>query len=115
MLPDMEKKRKLMKILGDDMADYLAQSSPAAPDFQPQGLYFPVGGTRNDGILQILCPQAGQLSLTLGVYRRGTDRMYTHYLCSAAPEEVIAYLREPANRETWLTLLESLSARADED
>jgi len=53
--------------------------------------------------------------LQLGVYRKGSNRLYSNFMPAAAAEEMIRYLRDPASHAQWLEQIAQLSDRVDDD
>ena len=55
------------------------------------------------------------MRLQLGVYRKGSNRLYSNFMPAAAAEEMIRYLRDPASHAQWLEQIAQLSDRVDDD
>ena len=71
-----------------------------------------ISGVDNQGILEL--SKRGEWLVTIGVYRRGTDKLYSHYLCQGDKDKVLAYLRDESSREELYNSLQELSDRIDQ-
>lgn len=109
-----EKKRKLMAVLGNALAEHLEKNGPVTAAFTPFWVRFPVSGTKNEGMMQLTYKAPGELRLQLGVYRKGSNRLYSNYLPDAAAEEMIRCLRDPATHRVWLEQIAHLSDSVDD-
>lgn len=109
-----EKKQNLVKVLGNALADHLEEKSPITAAFTPYCVQFPVIDTKNEGRLQLTYQAPDKIRPQLGVYRRGTDRLYSNFMPAAAPEEMIRWLRDPATHQQWLEQIQHLSDRVDD-
>ena len=108
------KKRNLVKVVGDALAEHLEQNGPVTAVFAPFAVKFPVIATENEAILRLAYKAPGQVSLQLGVYRKGTDRLYSNFMSAATSEEMIRCLRDPETQTEWLEQIEHLSKKADD-
>lgn len=109
-----EKKQHLVKVLGNDLADRLEKNRPITAAFTPYCVQFPVIDTKNEGRLLLTYQAPDQVRLQLCVYRKGTNRQYSHFLPASAGEEMIRYLRDPASHQTWLEQIQHLSDCVDD-
>lgn len=109
-----EKKQNLVKVLGNALAERLEKNCPITAAFTPYCVQFPVIGTKNEGRLQLTYKDPGQVLLQLGVYRKGTNRLYSHFLPASTGEEMIRYLRDPASHQDWLEQIRQLSDSVDD-
>ena len=113
-----EKQCKLMEALGDYIARYVEKNSPVTCGFQPYGLSIEVCGTENLAMLRVARdaaqPDSLQLRLQLGVFRRGTDRLYSNFMPAADAQETVRILRDPATHVRWLEQINRLSASVDD-
>lgn len=114
MAMDEMKMQELMETVGEVMAEYIEANVPPSAVFKTQGFRFDVYGTRNEGILQVSYKGPGECSLRLGVYRAGTDRLFSNFLPSGSNEELVRYLKDPASHAEWLKLVKGLSDKADD-
>ena len=109
-----EKKQNLVQVLGNALAEHLEKNSPVTAAFTPFYVQFPVINTQNEGRLQLTYQGPGLVRLQLGVYRKGTNRLYSHFMSSSTTEEMIRYLRNPASHEAWLDQIGHLSDSVDD-
>ena len=109
-----EKKRNLVNMLGNALAEHLEKKSPVTAAFTPFYVQFPVIDTENMGRLQLTYNAPGEVRLQLGIYRNGTDRLYSNFMPAKCAEEMIRYLRDPATHQEWLEQIEHLSEKVDD-
>jgi len=109
-----EKKQNLVNVLGNALAERLAENSPVTAAFTPFCVQFPVIGTNNAGRLQLTYQAPGKVRLQLLVHRNGTDRLYSNFMPAATAEEMIRYLRDPASHQEWLEQIAHLSEKVDD-
>ena len=109
-----EKKQNLVKVLGNALAEHLEQNGPVTTTFKPFYVQFPVIDTNNEGRMQLTYSAPGQVRLQLGIYRKGTDRLYSNFMPARTAEEMIRYLRDPAAHQEWLEQIAHLSEKVDE-
>lgn len=109
-----EKKQNLVTVLGNALAEHLEKNGPVTAAFAPFWVRFPVIDTENDGMMKLTYNAPGNVRLQLGVYRKGTDRLYSHFMPAAPAEEMIRYLRDPASHREWLEQITQLSESVDD-
>ena len=108
-MTNAEKQCKVAEALGGYLAEHLEKNSPVTIAFQPCGLRFDVYGTENEGMMKLTYKAPGKVGLQLGIYRKGTDRLYSNFFPSATAEEMVRYLRNPASHQEWLEQIKHLS------
>ena len=113
-MTNVEKQKKVAEGMGDYLAQHIQKNLPITIGFKPYGLNFDVYGTKNKGTMQLTHRVNGVLGLQLGIFRKGTDRLYSNYLPSAPAEEMIRYLNDPASHQEWLTQIKHLSDSVDD-
>lgn len=113
-MTNAEKQNKVAEALGKYLAEYLEKNSPVTIAFKPYSLRFDVYGTQNEGMMKLAYNAPGEVRLQLGIYRKGTDRLYSNFLPVAAQEEMILYLRDPASHQEWLEQIKHLSDSVDD-
>ena len=109
-----EQKQNLATVLGNALAEHLEKNGPVTATFAPFCVRFPVIDTENDGMMKLTYNTPGNVRLQLGVYRRGTDRLYSNFMPAASEEEMIRYLRDPASHREWLKQIDHLSESVDD-
>lgn len=109
-----EQQQIVTRSLGDYLAEHLENHLPVTIAFRPYSLGFEVYGTKNKGVMRLSYRDANRLSLQLGIYRQGTDRLFSNFLPSAGAEEMLRYLRDPASHQEWLEAIAHLSEKADD-
>lgn len=113
----MLSKEKMLTVLGavgNYLADYVEQNSPVTSSFRKEIVRFDFGDSENLGVMTIAYEDPEQLRLTLGVFRKGTDRLYSNFLPKAGVEETVRRLRDPASHEEWAGLVIHLSESVDD-
>lgn len=115
-MSDRKKRVKVMDGVAELLEKYLAEKLAAGEKPGKHGYRFDVYGTKNEGFLRLepSASQPGKTMLHLGVYRQGTDRVWSNYLYTGEPRQVLEKLRDPASRTEWLEDLMSLSNSVDE-
>ena len=113
-MTNAKKKNHLMEVVGNALAEHLEKNRPVTAAFSPFRVRFPVIGTENEGMMQLTYKAPGEVRLQLGVYRRGTDRLYSNFMPAAAVEEMIRWLRDPATHQEWLEQIQHLSDSVDD-
>ena len=113
-MTNKEKKMHLMEVLGNTLAEHLAQNGPVTANFSPFWVRFPVIDTENDGMMKVTYNAPDLVRLQLGVYRRGTDRLYSNFMPAAPMEDTIRYLRNPESHRGWLEQIAHLSRSVDD-
>lgn len=108
-----KQQRKLIEAVGNYLAEHLEQNCPVTILFRPYNLNFDVYGTKNIGTMQLRFKAYDEVSLRLGVFRDGTDRLYSNFLPSSNTEDMIRYLRNPASHQEWLEQIAHLSDSVD--
>ena len=111
---DTEMQRMVNEGLGNFVADQLEKNLPVTASFRGCGLRFEVCGTENEGMIKLEYYAPGQVYGQLGVYRKGTDRMYSNFISAVTAEEMIRYLRDPATHREWLEQISHLSESVDD-
>ena len=101
-----EQKQNLVTVLGNTLAEHLEKNGPVTATFAPFLVRFPVIDTENAGMMKLTYNAPGNVRLQLGVYRRGTDRLYSNFM--------IRYLRDPASHREWLEQIDHLSESVDD-
>ena len=109
-----EKQQKVAQTLGDYLAEQLEKNLPVTIAFKPCGLRFDVYGTENEGMMNLKYNAPGEVRLQLGIYRKGTDRLYSNFLPAMPADEMIGYLRETASHQEWMEQIKHLSDRVDD-
>ena len=109
-----EKRNKIMSILGNYLVEHLEKNRPVTSDFRPCGFRFEVYGTENEGTIQLTYHAPDTLLLRIGVYRTGTDRLYSNFLPCLSTEEMLRYLRDPDTHRDWLERVMGLSKKVDD-
>lgn len=116
-MTNQEKQRKLVEALGDYIARYVEENSPITLGFRPYGLTIEVCGTENVAMMNVSRDAAHrdslQLRLQLGVFRKGTDRLYSNFLSAADAQETVRILRDPTSHAQWLEQIKHLSESVD--
>lgn len=113
-MTNAEKQSTVMRKVGDHLAEYLEKNHEVTAAFKPCRVTFDVYGTENRGMMQLTHIAAGELSLQLGVFRAGTDRLYSNFIYTAAVDEMIRYLRSPESCREWMEPIKHLSDRVDD-
>lgn len=113
-MTNAEKREKITKALGDHLAEHLEKNGPVTNSFETYRVRFDVYGSENKGMMELTYKAPGELRLQLGVYRKGTDRLYSNYLPSAKTEEMIRYLKDPASHKVWQAQIAHLSDSVDD-
>ena len=108
------KQQKVAEKLGDYLAEHLEKNLPVTIVFPVCRLRFEVYGTENEGVMNLKYNAPGQVRLQLGIYRKGTDRLYSNFFPAMAAEEMIRYLRDPAAHQEWIEQIKHLSASVDD-
>lgn len=109
-----EKNKKLMEAAANHLAEYLEQKGPVTALFTPYWVRFQIFGTENEGMMKLTYKAPGELRLQIGAYRKGTDRIYSHFLSGAPGEEIICDLRDAETRQLWLKQIQDLSNSVDD-
>ena len=109
-----EKQQKVAQTLGDYLAEQLENNLPVTIAFKPCGLRFDVYGTENEGMMNLKYNAPGEVRLQLGIYRKGTDRLYSNFLPAKSAEDMIFYLKAPATHKEWLEQIKHLSDCVDD-
>lgn len=109
-----EQQEKIMRAVGDHLAEHIERSVPVTIAFKPCICRFDICESENEGMMRLSCHAPGELSLQLGVFRKGTDRLYSNYLPSAAAEDMIRYLRDSASHRDWSDAIAQLSRKVDD-
>lgn len=112
---DMEYLKDLTEAMGDLLAEHIEKNSPVCITFRPCGYRFSIPGTQNEGVVRLTYTHPKMIGMNIGVYRMGTDRVYSNFFSSRTGEEMIRYLRSPEAHREWQTQIEHLSNRADEE
>jgi hypothetical protein len=113
-MTNAEKKNHLMEVVGNALAEHLEKNNPVTAAFDPFLVRFPVIDTGNIGTMKLTYDAPGKVRSQLGVYRRGTDRLYSNFMPAAAVEEMIRWLRDPATHQEWLEQIQHLSDSVDD-
>ena len=109
-----EKQQKVAQTLGDYLAEQLEKNLPVTIAFKPCGLRFDVYGTENEGMMNLKYNAPGEVRLQLGIYRKGTDRLYSNFLPAKSAEDMIFYLKASATHKEWLEQIKHLSDCVDD-
>lgn len=109
-----KRQEKIMLAVGNHLAEHIERSVPITIAFQPHICRFDICESENEGMMRLSYHVPGELSLQLGVFRKGTDRLYSNYLPSAAAEDMIRYLRDSASHRDWLDAIAQLSQKVDD-
>lgn len=113
-MTNSKKQNKVAEALGNYLAEYLEKNNPVTIAFKPYSLRFDVYGTQNEGMMKLAYKAPGEVQLQLGIYRKGTDRLYSNFLPAAPLEEMICYLRDPSSHREWLEQIAHLSEKVDD-
>ena len=109
-----EKQIILNGMLGNRMAEQLEKNLPLTAAFRSYSIKFEICGTINQGLMKLEYHSPGKVYGQMGVFRKGTDRMYSNFIPTATAEEMILYLRDPATHTQWLEQTKDLSDRVDD-
>ena len=113
-MTNVEKQQKVAAAVGDYLAEQLEKNIPVTIAFPPCGIRFDVYGTENEGMMNMKYNAPGEVRLQLGIYRKGTDRLYSNFFSAMPAEEMLRYLRDPASRQEWMEQIRHLSNRVDD-
>lgn len=113
-MTNMERQKKVAEALGEYLAEHLEKNIPLTIAFRPFALRFDVYGTENEGTMKLAYSGPGQVRLQLGIYRKGTDRLYSHFMPARSAEDMIRYLKDPATHQEWLEQIQHLSDSVDD-
>lgn len=109
-----EKQQKVAEALGDYLTENLEKNLPLTIAFKPCGIRFDVYGTENEGMMKLTYEAPDKVRLQLGIYRKGTDRLYSNFMPARSAEEMIRYLKDPATHQEWLEQIQHLSDSVDD-
>lgn len=112
-LTNQEKQTIVIKRVAEELVKGLRTQVPEKGIFKPYGFTFDVFGTENKGMMQVEYKSGADRMLKLGVLRKGTDRLYSHFLPRGTNQALIAYLEDPDNLPEWLTSIQHLSDSVD--
>ena len=113
-LTNQEKQTIVMRRVAEELVKGLRTQVPEKGIFKSYGFRFDVYGTKNAGMMQVEYKSGDQRMLHLGVLRKGTDRLYSHFLPRGTNQDLIAYLENPDNLSEWLESIQHLSDQADD-
>jgi len=113
-MTNAEKQYKVAERAGNYIAEYLEKNKPVTAAFKTCMLWFDIFGTENEGIMQVKYSAPDQVYLQLGACRKGTDRLYSHFMPAVSVEKMIRYLRDPASCHAWLEQIRYLSDSVDD-
>lgn len=108
-----EKQILVLDRLAEELLKGFPGKVPEKGDFAPFGFGFEIVDSPNHGLMRIENRNGNARMLRLGVHRKGSDRLYSNYLKTGTNEELIAYLRDPANIPQWLETVAHLSDKVD--
>ena len=114
-LTNQEKQTIVMKRVAEELVKGLRTQVPEKGIFQPYGFHFDIFGTKNQGMMQVEYKSGADRMLKLGVFRKGTDRLYSHFLPRGTNQELIAYLEDPNSLTDWLDSIKHLSDTVDDN
>lgn len=108
-----EKQILVLEKVAEEMVKHLKTAVPPSGIFRPYGFRFEIYGTKNMGMMQVEYKSGQERMVQLGVFRKDTDRLFSHFLPSGTNAQLIAYFEEPANVEQWMESIRHLSEKAD--
>ena len=109
-----EKQYEVVKVVGEYLVEQMEKNGPVTVLFRPCGIRFDVYGTENEGMMKLTYNAPGEVRLQLGIYRKGTDRLYSNFMPALGTEEMIRYLQDPAVHQEWLEQIKHLSDSVDD-
>ena len=89
---------------------------PECGDYKRRPAVFPVPGTSNLAFLEIehfSTAPAEERTLTIGVLRNGTDRLYSNYMYTGNKTQMLSYLSENDRRDEFVSSIKDLSNSVD--
>lgn len=105
---------KIMKAVGNALAENAEHCGAVTVAFEPYTVGFPVRNGKNKGVMRLAYCAPGTVSLQLGVFRKGTDRLYSNYLFKGTAEEMLRYVRDEAKHKGWMESADHLSKSVDD-
>ena len=109
-----EKQLLIFNRLAEELIKGLQTKIPKSSAFPPFGFGFDIIDSSNHGLMRIEYYREDQRMLRLGVYRKGTDRLYSNYLKTGTNEALITYLQDSCRIPEWLEAMNHLSAKVDD-